>query len=268
MNDKKLIFFDIDGTLITEGKNPYIPESTTKALELLRANGHICIINTGRPYASLDDLIKSIKVDGYVCGCGTYIKIGDEILFSYHLEKSLCRKMVLELDKCNAEWMLEGEKAVYYSDKTYNSVVVGEIIEGLKDKITDRMHKISNNEYSNIQFEKLIMAVDNDSDFEKFHSQFKDDFTFIDRGGEFFEVIPKSYSKATGMQFLEKHFGIDHKNTFAVGDSSNDIPMLEYAANGILMGGADEKLHKYANYVTTSIENDGIYNAFKHFGLI
>ncbi len=267
MEDKKLIFFDIDGTLITEGKNPYVPESTTKALELLRANGHICIINTGRPFASLDDLIKSIKVDGYICGCGTYIKIDDEILFSYHLEKDLCTRIIYELDDCNLEWMLEGENAVYYSDKKY-STRVGAIVEGLKNKISNRIHKISETDYKNVQFEKFITVVKKESDLEKLKTHFSEYFTFIDRGNGLFEITPNSCSKATGMKFLENHFAIDHKNTFAVGDSSNDISMLEYAENGILMGDADKSLFKYANHVTTSIFDDGIFNAFKHFELI
>ena len=70
------------------------------------------------------------------------------------------------------------------------------------------------------------------------------------------------------MQFLEEYLQISHEDTIAVGDSTNDIPMLEYAHTGILMGGADPKLNKYADLITTSINEDGIYNAFKKLALI
>lgn len=262
----KLIFFDIDGTLITETHNHYVPESTTKALELLRKNGHICIINTGRPYAALDAIIKDIKVDGYICGCGTYISLKNEILLAYHIEKKNCKRIVQELDNCKLEWMLEGDRALYYSDCPYTSFIGGEAMD-LKSKLPQNVHCISPKDYENIQFDKFIFAPTEDSNFERFYKLFKETLTFIDRGG-FYELVPKNYSKATGMQFLEEYLKIKHENTIAVGDSTNDIPMLEYAHTGILMGGTDPKLHKYADIITTPILEDGIFNAFKNLELI
>ena len=123
--ERKLIFFDIDGTLITEGKGRYVPESTRETLRLLRKNGHICVINTGRPYAALDSVIKSIDVDGYICGCGINIRLGENVLTSHHLEKDFCLKIVKALDACKLEWMLEGEEALYYSDSVYSSFIGG-----------------------------------------------------------------------------------------------------------------------------------------------
>lgn len=264
--NKKLIFFDIDGTLLTETKDHCVPESTTKALELLRKNGHVCIINTGRPYAALDDVIKSIEVDGYVCGCGTYVSLGTKILLANHIEKDMCYKIVQELDRCKLEWMLEGEKSLYYSNKPYSTFIGNEALD-LDSKIPGNVHCITEKDYSKIQFDKFIMALTEESDYEDFYNLFKNELTFINRNG-FYELVPKKFSKATGMQFLEEYLQIPHENTIAVGDSSNDIPMLEYAETGILMGGADTKLYKYATFVTSKITEDGIFNAFKKLKLI
>lgn len=266
MTSKKLIFFDIDGTLLTETKDHCVPSSTTKALELLQKNGHICIINTGRPYAGLDDVIRSINVSGYVCGCGTYIRLGDEVLLAHHLEKELCQKILWELERCHLEWNLEGENALYYSYKPYETFLGAEALD-LKAKIPGKVHCITEKDFPEISFDKFIMAETKDSDFDRFYHTFKEDLTFINRGN-FYELVPKNFSKATGMKFLEEHLNISHRNTIAVGDSSNDIPMLEYAETGILMGGASPELHKYADIITTKITEDGIFNAFKNLGLI
>ena len=53
MNDKKILFFDIDGTLLTP--HPFkVPESTSRALTKAHENGHLLFINTGTPQSSDD----------------------------------------------------------------------------------------------------------------------------------------------------------------------------------------------------------------------
>lgn len=268
---RKLLFFDVDGTLLTEGKEQYIPESTTRALNELRANGHVCIINTGRPVAALDSEIKKVPVDGFVCGCGTTVML-DEVLLSHHLDEELCKKIIYELDACHLEWMLEGYEGVYYSTRPYYTKIVN-IIQAFHKRSPEILNTISPEQYDTTKFVKFIFFVQENekqepSDYNRFYQAFQNELDFIDRGNGMYEVIPKGYSKATGMKYLEEHLGIEHKDTFAFGDSSNDIPMLEYAATSILMGDADEALYSYADYVTTSIYEDGIYNACKHYGLI
>lgn len=264
---RKLIFFDIDGTLITEGPNHRVPESTLKALELLRRNGHICLINTGRVYAALDQLILSIPVDGYVCGCGTNIRLGDQILTSNRLPPELCRRIVHALEDEGMDWLLEGEEMIYFADRQYTTGL-GKTVRSLEARYLDTIRRITADDYDHVQFSKFIMFVPEGKSHKGIQQAFEDELTFIDRGNDMYEVIPKAFSKATGMQYMEEYFGISHEDTIAVGDSTNDISMLEYAGTGILMGGSDPSLLRYADYVTAPIEEDGIFQAFRHLGLI
>ena len=70
--DKKLVFFDIDGTIV-DNETHKIPESTKWAVRMMRRQGHIAVINTGRTWGNVDEEIKEIGFDGYICGCGTYV---------------------------------------------------------------------------------------------------------------------------------------------------------------------------------------------------
>ena len=96
----------------------------------------------------------------------------------------------------------------------------------------------------------------------------KKDFDFIDRGNGFYEVVPVGCSKASGMKFLMEHFQIPLEDTIAIGDSTNDMPMLSFAGLSIAMKESDPVVLETVDYVTDTVENDGIYKAMEHFGLI
>ena len=80
-NNRKLLFFDIDKTLLT----PYpwaVPASARIALKKAHDNGHLLFVNSGRTYAMIPEIIRKIGFDGYVCGCGSQIYMNGELLFS------------------------------------------------------------------------------------------------------------------------------------------------------------------------------------------
>ncbi|MDR0348571.1 MAG: HAD hydrolase family protein, partial [Tannerella sp.] len=65
-----------------------------------------------------------------------------------------------------------------------------------------------------------------------------------------------------------EHYGISLSETMAFGDGGNDIPMLQHVACGIAMGNASDEVKAVAGYVTDSVDDDGLTNALRHFGLI
>ena len=82
------------------------------------------------------------------------------------------------------------------------------------------------------------------------------------------DIIAKTGGKAAGMQkFLDKE-GLTRSQSMAFGDGENDMDMLRFAGIGVAMGNGKDILKQKADYVTTSVDDDGIMNALKHFGLI
>ena len=86
--NRKLLFFDIDGTLLAGGIPGYIPDSAMEALTQAQANGHYIFINSGRTYGFMPEAIKEFPFDGYVCGCGTEVIFHGETLYHYDLDDS------------------------------------------------------------------------------------------------------------------------------------------------------------------------------------
>jgi hydroxymethylpyrimidine pyrophosphatase-like HAD family hydrolase len=67
---------------------------------------------------------------------------------------------------------------------------------------------------------------------------------------------------------MARHQGFDPKHTIAFGDGGNDTSMILQAGIGIAMGNAIEELKQQADYVTTSVDEDGIFNALQHFNVV
>lgn len=94
--NRKILFFDIDGTLVTAPPCT-IPESTAQAITQARKNGHLCFINTGRTRVIIPKDLLTLGFDGYVCGCGTQIYMNGQLLFSKSIPHNQCVDIVEKL---------------------------------------------------------------------------------------------------------------------------------------------------------------------------
>lgn len=106
MKDRKLLFFDIDGTLLSE-KTHTVPQSAKEALKKAKENGHLIFINTGRPISTIDQEIHDLNPDGYICGCGTYITYHDKVIYHHQLSKERCKEIASLIKKYEIDAVLE-----------------------------------------------------------------------------------------------------------------------------------------------------------------
>ena len=84
----------------------------------------------------------------------------------------------------------------------------------------------------------------------------------------FADVNLAGISKATGLSAFADYYGIEMAEIMACGDGGNDIPMLKVAGIGVAMGNASETVKASADFVTDTVENDGLCKALKHFGCL
>lgn len=82
------------------------------------------------------------------------------------------------------------------------------------------------------------------------------------------DIISKDGGKDHGIRKILEVHGFTREESIAFGDSDNDLEMLEFAGIGVAMGNAAESVKEVADYVTSHIDEDGIWNACKHFELI
>lgn len=259
---RKAVFFDIDGTLWDRER--VIADSTREAIRRMRENEAYVFINSGRaPGFIKDPTLLSLGFDGILAGCGTYVAFGGEELFYKELPVELVKRTLEVMRRYGMPVILEGKTYHYVDEEEFwDDPYLGI----LKKELGDTLLGIRENE---MKWEacKFSASIKRD-DFEDALLELSDAYHFLVHGKNVVEGVPKGCSKATGIQVVCERLGIAREDTYAFGDSVNDLEMLEYVAHGIVMGNGSSEAKAVADYVTGSLHEDGIYEACRHFRLI
>ncbi len=260
---RNMIFFDVDGTILSH-KSHHISESTKDAIKTAQNNGHLAFVNTGRTMAEIEGEITGIGFDGYVCGCGTYISYQNTVLLHHTIDPALIRRLLADFDQYRLDAVLEGTDAIYYDSEVKNPFFMK-----IRDSQLHSHHfRVLTFQEPEIRCDKFCIIPRDGGDLQGFFQKYSSQFEVIDRGNHFYEIVPLGYSKATGIRFLEEQLSIPHENTYALGDSSNDLSMLNYVAYSIAMGNSSKEVLQQASYITEDVDRDGVAQALRHFHLV
>lgn len=261
--DKKTIFFDIDGTIYDYRKGS--PESTIKAINLLKEKGHLPIICTGRSRAMVSDRIMDMGFSGIIAGCGTYIEYNNEVLFEQELIDDDVDKLLEVFKEHQCYPIFEGNQALYIDEEDLPDYLL---------KLIPYLHKETDGRVKSIRkhrpiASKVTVRPRDMGEFLTAQKLLDDRFDYIyHEADNAAEVIPKGYSKAVGIKHFIDMFGIDKGDTYAFGDSPNDIEMLKFVEYGVAMGNSTQDVLDITKYHTKDMFDDGIYFWLKENGLI
>lgn len=279
---KKIIFLDIDGTLVTD--DGYVPDSAREACIKARQNGHKIYLCTGRSKPEIYDFIYDIGFDGTIGAGGGFVEIGNDMLYHKKIKKESITRMVDFFDNNNIDFYLESNGGLYASKNFRHHVekcIYGDIDND--EEARNKRDNKSNPFIEGLIYNETNLYIENVNkvcfletegiSFEKVKKEFEKEFEIIqctvpsfgDNSGE---VMVKGIHKAIAIESVLNHLNIKQENTIAIGDGINDIEMFEYCNLGIAMGNAKEKLKDIADYITDDVHKDGLYNAFKRYYLI
>ncbi|SCP96469.1 Cof-type HAD-IIB family hydrolase [Anaerobium acetethylicum] len=262
---RKAVFFDIDGTLYDDKLG--IIDSTRKAIRQLVENGHLAFVCTGRSKALVpEEDFLPIGFNGIVAACGTYIDYEGTNVYNRELDPKLVRDSVEILRKHKLIPVLEGAEYIYFDKEEYTEEI-DPFAGAMEASIGDRRKPIKGNEDS-VKINKFTVKRRPDSAIEEACRELASDFEPIFHDSHSIEFVPKSFSKARGIEIITEKLGISRENTYAFGDSNNDMEMIKYVQYGIAMGNSTDAILKAADYITDDIRDHGIMNGLKHFGLI
>lgn len=256
----KAVFFDIDGTLVSF-KTHTVPQSTVHALDLLRQKGIKVFIATGRHRISINNL-GNLKFDGYVTLNGGYVIAGnDTVIYKHSIPdkdiEALIRYQEKE-EKFPCAFVQENQIFMNYTDNAVKDVFrllnfPGPPIRPIAEIYGKTVYQLI--AFFTAEQEKRIMSILTHCESTRWNPLFTD-------------VVPAGSSKSVGIEKMLEYYHIKQGEYMAFGDGGNDIAMLRHAGIGVAMGNASDEVMKSADYVTTSVDENGIYNALKHFNII
>ena len=257
--DRKIVFFDIDGTLVAPGG--YIPPSTLAALEALHRRGHYALINTGRIWLEVEDVLRQLPVDGFVTGGGTCIRFHDQVCYHATLPHEAAVETAQTLYELGIQVFYQRDDRVFFDRR-----LLGDALAHRREAFGHLAGWVQDEDFS---MDKCYCYAHHGYDHDRLAAMVQARFNRFEQGNQHdreFELVPLPHSKATGMARVLEMLGLTRDDCFAVGDSDNDLPMLEFAGQSIVMGSG--AIFPPDAYVTDGILEDGIYHAMAHFGLI
>ncbi|MGE7945914.1 Cof-type HAD-IIB family hydrolase [Lysinibacillus sp. NPDC093688] len=255
---KKILFFDVDGTLYNSEK--ILPASAKEALFEARRNGYELAIATGRAPFMIQTLLEELDINTYVTFNGQYVVYRGEVVYTNGVEKD-------ELAKIIAFGEARNEPVVFLDDKQMiasveNNDMVAESLNTLKYPYPN----LDSTYYmQNAVYQTLIFMEEKD---EHLYCEAFPNVQFVRWHRYSCDVLPKGGSKAAGIEKVLEKMGLTLNDAIAFGDGINDIEMLQAVGTGVAMGNGHESVKAVATHIAEHVDEDGLAKIMRQLNII
>lgn len=277
---KGILYFDIDGTLVDSERGEKMPcASAMKAIEAAKRNGYLCVISSGRSLCGLRPFF-NFGMDGYIFSDGAGFAMDGRDMILEPIDYDVLKRLIPQvLQEHHGEMLMCAVNACYASEGQYS------IMQKYIDHINDAVKLSGGDDFAvmerieeyrfNDPILEIDVSFDNPADEEEWLKHLDPSLEYISTtasygrgGGTAGEITAAGMTKGNRALMVADLLGIDHKDTYAFGDSMNDSSMIRACGHGICMGNGAEELKQMAEYVADRIENDGLAKAMVHYGII
>ncbi|MGM0862220.1 MAG: phosphoglycolate phosphatase [Bacillota bacterium] len=241
--DIKLIAIDMDGTLLNDEQ--LISEGNRQAIREAEDKGVYVVISTGRTLMTCRELAESLKLSSYLITAN-----GSEIWDS---EFNLVERQLLHTEHIQMMWDLKNKHNTNFWASTVDKVWRGEFPETITDH----------------EWLKFGFDIEDDDIRNEVLTELKKnkELEITNSSPTNIEVNALGINKAAALAKVSEKLGFTMENVMAMGDSLNDIAMIEKAGVGIAMGNAQDIVKETADWVTDTNIEDGVAKAIRHWVL-
>lgn len=275
---KKLLFFDIDGTLAYPRQEP--PVSTVAAIPQARQKGHMAFLSTGRTIDSIPESVSRIGFDGGIFSAGGQVAIGDHVLFHFHMADDLLQQLLVRLRTMPVFYALETADGRFHSENADEILRLADL-SGISEGTMKLTHEIlfdpgmrPMTEYAGQPVFKIAFHCPKGAARARLSTELAGLAKLVDYDNllelpiSVGEISDPAVNKGNAIRALCRHLGMTTADCIAFGDSMNDSEMLQTAGIGVAMGNAPDAVKALADLVCDRCECDGIAKILKQLNLI
>ncbi|MDT2822434.1 HAD family hydrolase [Enterococcus devriesei] len=256
--EKKVFFFDIDGTL-TDRKTGQVVPSAKRALELLEKNGHFVSIATGRAHYKCRGLLESLGLENMVCSGGMGLVLHNQLVKNTPLDRREALAVIHHAEELGIGVLiaLDDSEKVYAANDLFREQV------GPRQEPTEYVIDPDFKVDEAPEIFKFYLALSKEQD-QLIPEPVK--FAKLRFVPEY--IMCQHDNKKQGILDVLDYLSLPQKEVVVFGDDLNDLVMFDPSWTSIAMGNGAEELKARADYVTDRNVDDGIYNACVKFGWI
>ncbi len=253
--DVKIIALDLDDTLLDEKRS--ITPGVRQAIADAAAAGIIVVIASGRMLPSAMPIHKSLGLDTpLICCNGAFVcQPNGEEIFRCPIDRETSGKVV-QYARDNGIYIQYYVGNDYFFEENGEESQLYENLSSIKGVFIDDLTAIQTGS------DKLLMIglPNMDKELEEVKRAFPE--LSIARSKPFYvEINHPGATKGAALKALADHYGFSRDQVMAIGDGTNDLPMLEYAGLSVAMGNAPEQVKNACKYITASCNEDGVAKA-------
>ncbi|MBM0064105.1 Cof-type HAD-IIB family hydrolase [Alkalicoccobacillus gibsonii] len=256
---------NIDGALLRS--NSKLSKSTRQSMDYLTKKGVDIALVTSRPYLSAQKIAKSLKIDGYlIAHDGAYVsETKKKKLMSKEIPEASVMNMMeaLERFRCRTHLMYETH-AVTSKEKQKNQLIA-KMTLGATDQLYYPLTYVDSL-YNYVMDEgqgPLTMQIQFESSIQRKQAldlltEQNEDVRVKRLGKDRLSIVSSDVSKAKALQWLCHRKGVSNEELITIGAFEEDIEMMQMAGLGVAMGNAPKPLKDKANWITRSVDEDGV----------
>jgi len=263
MQSRKAVFLDIDGTLIAGAPVPFGDDLA--AMEEAAQKGHLLFLNTGRSFANIPPpLLELACIRGIAAGGGAHILLaaspprgrsGFRTIYHKWFSGDQLAKVFAWYGTHSRCCILEGERDCY--------IINHSLTWTFEDKVPVPVSSLD--DFKRKSRGDYITKLTLDGIASEEEHTLLEPFSRINSFSNYSELIIKGENKARAMELVLNKFGIERKDSIAIGDSANDLDMIRFAGLGIAMGNACAELKAASGAVTGYCGKGGVAEALRKF---
>jgi len=249
--DYKLIAIDIDGTLLND-KQKISKENIQAIRRALKQNVKV-VLCSGRAYDGVIGNAQEIGISGadqYMIYFGGNIiqNYNNEIIYQKSLKNEQCEKIADFLTEHKINFELIDTKGTHY--------------DSYQDWIEKHM---LHSELGIVKFLLNTHKKDLNKMADLLHTTYDQHYFVVQTSDREIELFPKDVNKGIALEYLIKHLGINIKETMAVGDMDNDLPILKRVGLSVAMGNATDEVKDICDVETSDNNHSGVAAAIDKY---